>query len=338
MDCRYRNSKIYKVINTVDDEFYVGSTMCSLQERLRKHKNASTDNDNTMKICQHMRKHGENKFKIVLIEEYPCNNRHELELREGYWIQELKPTLNVIIPATIHYTHKPVAVTYTPNFKNGKIFKIFHEGNGKTFVGSTTFDLQKTCDEYYDLRKVEPSQTPTLHNYMIQCGRAFHIALIQEYPCSSKDELLARERFWIQKLKPELNEPIPDDAEPLPINPRDIKDIKKSEYRHSKIFKIVNTVDDQIFIGSTIDNPLSCLCDHIVKTHDPTLQLHRHIKRHGYQQFNIVLLEKFPCSSLTELQAVETMWINKLKPSLNYPVHPYWKYMQKLEKEMKYKS
>jgi hypothetical protein len=199
-------------------------------------------------------------------------------------------------------------------------------------------DLQQAVDEYYDTRTIEPSQTPTLHHYMVKFRRAYDYALIQDYPCSSKDELLAREQFWIQKLKPEMNEPIPDDAEPIPINPRDIKDIKKSEYRNSKIFKIVNKVDDKIFIGSTIDNPLSCLCDHIIRSHDPTLQLHRHIKRHGFQQFNIVLLEKFPCSSLTELQAVEAMWISKLKPSLNYPVHPYWKYMQRLEKEKKYNS
>lgn len=343
MDSRYKNGQIYKIINTIDDEFYIGSTISTLQSRFSGHKSASIDSD--MKICQHMRKHGKNNFRITLIEEYPCDNRCQLELRESYWIHKLKPTLNermnFTVPANVpvRCTHKPVDVTYTPNYKNAKIFRIHHQSNGKMFVGSTTLDLLKTLRDYYDSRKDEPSQTPTLHNCMVQCGgNAFYITLIQDYPCSSKDELLAREQFWIRKLKPTLNEPIPDDAEPLPVNSRDIKDIKKSKYKNSKVFKIVNKVDDKIFVGSTIDNPMSCLCDHFVQSNDPILELHRHINKHGVNQFNVVVLEQFPCSSLTELQAVEAMWINKLKPSLNSHVHPYWKYMQKLEKEMKYKS
>lgn len=343
-DDRYKNAKIYQIVNSVDKQTYVGSTIQTLSSRFNRHKSCARKH--TTPICQHIRNVGEQHFSITLIETFPCNNRFELEERERYWILTLKPTLNRYLPNSCppsfliptSHVREPVAVVNAPNYKNAKIFRIHHQSNDKTFVGSTTFDLQKVLCEYYDTRKVEPSQTPTLHNYMVECGRAFYITLIQDYPCSSKDELLAREQFWIRKLKPELNEPIPDDAEPLPVNPRDQKDIKKSQYKNSKIFKIGNTVDDKIFVGSTHDNPMSCLCDHIVQSHDPMLQLHRHIKKHGFKQFNIVILEKFPCSSLSELQAVEAMWIKKLKPFLNYPVDPYWKYMQKLEKERKYKS
>jgi hypothetical protein len=31
------------------------------------------------------------------------------------------------------------------------------------------------------------------------------IILIENYPCDSKDELLARERYWYDKLKPSIN-------------------------------------------------------------------------------------------------------------------------------------
>jgi hypothetical protein len=32
-----------------------------------------------------------------------------------------------------------------------------------------------------------------------------HIILIEEYPCSNKDELVRRERYWVDELKPLLN-------------------------------------------------------------------------------------------------------------------------------------
>lgn len=340
MDNKYFYSKIYKITNSIDDQIYIGSTIHTLKERFNGHKTASKRPK--MLISQHMQKLGADNFQIVLVEAYPCNNKEQLEQREDYWIQELKPTLNQKFP-TNHVSDSPVceAIAWinTSNFKNAKIFKLYHESSREIFVGSTTLDLRQTFRVYYDSWKDEASQTPTLHNCMMRSGRnAFHIRLIQEYPCSSKEELLAREQFWIHKLKPELNEPIPDDAEPLPVNPRDEKDIIKSKYKNSKVFKIGNKVDDKIFVGSTIDKPMSCLVDHWVQSHDPMLELHRHLNKHGLNHFNIVILERFPCSSLSELQAVEAMWIKKLKPSLNYPVDPYWKYMQKLEKEKKYKS
>jgi hypothetical protein len=36
--------------------------------------------------------------KIILIEEYGCENKEQLERRERYWIDELQPNLNTRIP------------------------------------------------------------------------------------------------------------------------------------------------------------------------------------------------------------------------------------------------
>ena len=35
---RYNNSKIYKLVNSVDDAFYIGSTTAQLSKRLSWHK------------------------------------------------------------------------------------------------------------------------------------------------------------------------------------------------------------------------------------------------------------------------------------------------------------
>lgn len=115
--------KIYKIENSCDNEFYIGSTIAPLQTRFSGHKSASIDSD--MKICQHMRKHGKDKFHITLIEDYPCDNRRQLEFRESYWIHELKPTLNermnFAIPSRFSHTRKLVAEVDSPNYKNSVI-------------------------------------------------------------------------------------------------------------------------------------------------------------------------------------------------------------------------
>ena len=46
---------------------------------------------------------GEFCFEIELIEDYPCNNRTELELREGFYIESLKACLNMLNPAKAEF-------------------------------------------------------------------------------------------------------------------------------------------------------------------------------------------------------------------------------------------
>ena len=94
---RYAKGKFYRLVNDIDSEFYVGSTCSTLAKRLSKHKNASKRKPDR-KVYQHINSIGWENVSIILIEEYPCENKMELERRERYWIEELKPTLNRIIP------------------------------------------------------------------------------------------------------------------------------------------------------------------------------------------------------------------------------------------------
>lgn len=95
-DGRYANGKIYKLVNSVDDEFYVGSTCTSLAKRKNGHK--TTAKKKPQPVHQHLNVIGWENVDIVLIEEYPCNNKMELERRERHFIEMLKPSLNKMIP------------------------------------------------------------------------------------------------------------------------------------------------------------------------------------------------------------------------------------------------
>jgi group I intron endonuclease len=89
----FKNAKIYKLTNTVDDEIYIGSTSSTLQRRLSTHK-ANAKVHTQRPIYQHLNKVGMNNVSIELIEDFPCDNKVQLEVREQHWVNTLKPTLN----------------------------------------------------------------------------------------------------------------------------------------------------------------------------------------------------------------------------------------------------
>ena len=94
---RYSKGKIYKLINSIDEEEYVGSTCNELSKRLYMHKNKAKSMPN-IKVYKHLNQVGFDNVRIILVEEYNCQSKMELERREAHWIRELKPSLNCVIP------------------------------------------------------------------------------------------------------------------------------------------------------------------------------------------------------------------------------------------------
>ena len=87
----YKNSKIYKIVNTENDKFYIGSTTQPLHKR----------------ICEHRKKHNKcmsktlcvdlYKCSIILIEEIECDNKIQLLRKEReYFDKYKKEGLNIV--------------------------------------------------------------------------------------------------------------------------------------------------------------------------------------------------------------------------------------------------
>ena len=89
---RFSNSKVYKLINSVDSKIYVGSTTQPLSKRLMDHKYASIHKPRP--VHRHFNKIGWDTVRIVLIETVTCINKEQLNQREQHWINLLKPSLN----------------------------------------------------------------------------------------------------------------------------------------------------------------------------------------------------------------------------------------------------
>jgi hypothetical protein len=99
----YSRTIIYKVCckDTTVTDIYVGHTT-DFNNRKRLHK-SSCNNPNNKKynfnIYQKIRdNNGWENWDMIMIENYPCNNKREAETRERYFIETLKACLNCIIP------------------------------------------------------------------------------------------------------------------------------------------------------------------------------------------------------------------------------------------------
>jgi len=88
----YSKGKIYRLICDTTDKQYVGSTVMSLSQRLGVHRSAFKRfmEGKTTKSLTAFNIIHENNFKMVLIEDYPCQNINELERRERHFIETMK--------------------------------------------------------------------------------------------------------------------------------------------------------------------------------------------------------------------------------------------------------
>ncbi len=76
----YKQGKVYKIVNDVNDMVYVGSTVNELTKRFSTHK--CTSKTENSKFYTAMREIGKEHFRIILIELSPCTCKAELEARE----------------------------------------------------------------------------------------------------------------------------------------------------------------------------------------------------------------------------------------------------------------
>ena len=75
--------KIYKITSPHTDKIYIGSTICSLHQRLYIHRynhKHKVDKTTSSKILEY------GDASIQLIETYKCKNKRELRIREQYHI------------------------------------------------------------------------------------------------------------------------------------------------------------------------------------------------------------------------------------------------------------
>lgn len=108
----YAKSKIYKIFCPSENApIYIGSTCKSLKTRLAVHRNYFEDKYTTNKgryssavVFEYAKEH-DLPVHIELLEQYPCQTRKELCIREGYY-QRLLGCCNIRIAGGKRRKHK----------------------------------------------------------------------------------------------------------------------------------------------------------------------------------------------------------------------------------------
>ena len=87
-------AKIYKITNDYNDDVYVGSTCDTLVKRFNTHKRHSIfEKRKKGPLHTLMNEIGFDRFRIELVEDFPCNDKYQLRQRESKYIREIG-TLN----------------------------------------------------------------------------------------------------------------------------------------------------------------------------------------------------------------------------------------------------
>lgn len=92
----YSKGKIYKIVADTDEEYkpYVGSTIEELSQRMASHrstyKNWKKGKNSKCNSCDLFDKFGVENCKIILLEEYPCDSKMKLLMKEREWFDKME--------------------------------------------------------------------------------------------------------------------------------------------------------------------------------------------------------------------------------------------------------
>ena len=114
------------------------------------------------------------------------------------------------------------------NYQKSKIYKIISPHTDKCYVGSTTKDRlsNRLAGHRSDLK----TGIAITSKYILELGD-YEIVLLELYPCNSKDELHARERYYIEALDC-VNKYIPNRSrKEYKLNNKDKISEYQTEYR-----------------------------------------------------------------------------------------------------------
>ena len=141
----YQNGKIYKLVNDETDEIYIGSTIQPLYKRKNEH--VSRYKKNVIE-CRSSIIAKYPSCKIILIEEFPCNSKMELEKRERYYIETMN-CVNKLIPGRTKKEYDTV--------NKDKIKKYCEENKDhrNEYARNYRKNNKQKVKDYFDSRKEE---------------------------------------------------------------------------------------------------------------------------------------------------------------------------------------
>ena len=159
----YSKGKIYKIQNKFKPElFYIGSTAQTLNARLRIHKRDS-------KICNSRlynvvrNTNGWENYLMILIKDFACNDREELNKEEQLCITALQPTLNT---NNAYTNHQEYMKEYYEN--NKEEYKKYYKNNREEINKKQSVPITCKCGKIYTHGHMARHKKSNIHkkNYL----------------------------------------------------------------------------------------------------------------------------------------------------------------------------
>ena len=136
----YQKGKIYKLWSPQGNEIYIGSTINTLANRLGHHKKPS-NNCNSKYLFENY-----TDVRIELIEAYPCNNKMELNRREGEHMRA-NVCLNKFIPCRTHQEY------YKDNIEKIKEYRRANKEKRAEYLEANREKIAEKKKEWYENNK-----------------------------------------------------------------------------------------------------------------------------------------------------------------------------------------
>ena len=161
----YSKSVIYKFHKVDLPEIYIGSTNDEIK-REQDH-NSVCNNENrkgyNLKVYEFIRANGGyDNWKFEVIEEYPCENRTELRIREQYYYDLLNPELN---------TNRPYVSEEERKEDNIKRYEERKDYQSK-YKAKHYQDNKKYNAKYY-IDNIEEILKKLNHKCICECGKEY---------------------------------------------------------------------------------------------------------------------------------------------------------------------
>ena len=164
-DNKYSRGKIYKLVPKVYEGEYIayyGSTVETyLSKRLQKHKASykmflEGKTNNNLTSFKLFEDQGLDNIDIILVEDYPCNNKYELEARERFYIFYIEGNicLNKVIPTRTlkeyYIDNKLNILKVKKNYEINNKDKIKEQR--KKYRNEHKVNIKEKYDQYYQRR------------------------------------------------------------------------------------------------------------------------------------------------------------------------------------------
>ena len=176
----FSKGKLYKLVSDFTEQVYVGGTIQELSVRKSEHEKGCdrwiNEKPNSPYVSSfELLKLGE--CRIELLENFPCNNRRELEERERYWIEHTPNCVNKVIPFR------------TAEEKRERMQKYNQKYDAENYILNKE-SISQSKKEYYILNKESISQSKKEY-YILNKEKIRH-RVIEKITCDCCGAIISR--------------------------------------------------------------------------------------------------------------------------------------------------